>query len=78
MSRRRITELWAYLAIDPTDNVEGIVGMLDDTNTWIPLVGADRRRMESLAEVAREIARTSGQPVRLVRFTTRTDMEILT
>lgn len=46
--------------------------MLDDQ--WMPLVGADRARIESLRGLAEGIAALTGKPVKLVRFTTRQEM----
>lgn len=48
-----------------------------DTGMWFPLVGADLDRMLSLREVAVKLAARSGKPLRLVRYSTRTEMEII-
>jgi len=72
----RVTELWAYLAVDPSDDCEGIIGTRIG-DIWMPLVGADRARMHSLASVAAGVAAIEKCQVRLVRFTERTVMETI-
>jgi hypothetical protein len=64
-----IERLYAWIATEP-DGGEGLCAMrLGDT--MMPLVGADRERIESLGPHAAIVARASGCPVRLVEFSTR-------
>ena len=72
----RVTEVYAWLAIDPRDNCEGIVaGTMDDT--WVPLIGADRERIESYRSIAERAGRLSSQTIKLVRFTQREELKVL-
>lgn len=73
----RIAELWAWVSVENAPDDEGVCGFLAPDGTWMPLVGADRKRIESLRPMARLIAEKSGKPVRLVRFSARTDVEVL-
>lgn len=72
----KITELYAFIAEEGPDD-EGVVAMkLGDT--WLPMVGGDMNRMESLRPVATEIADRTGQRITLAKFSTRTDVEVIT
>ncbi len=65
----KITELYAFIATD-----EGIVAMMLG-DKWIPMVGADMARMDSLRPVAEKIAGIHGQKIIIAKFTTRTDIK---
>ena len=71
----RITEVWAFLAVHDDDD-EGIIGELMGL-TWMPFVAADPHRIEDLMPRAQAIARETGKTIRLVRFSERTDIEII-
>lgn len=72
----RITDLHAFIAVDPKDDSEGIVGRLDPlTGVAEPLIGADRERIEAQRPYAEQVARATGQPIKFVRFSQREDRE---
>ena len=67
-----ITEMWVWVCTE-SEGEEGIPAI----QTWqgpMPLVGADRERIESLRPYAESVALELGLPVKLVRFT---GMEVL-
>lgn len=68
----RITELYAFLAVFAGDADEGVVAW-----NGLPLVAANKVRLEQLRAQAEEIARLAGRPVRLVRFSVREDLETI-
>lgn len=68
----RIDEMFAYIATDETG--EGIPAM-PISGTTMPLVGADRERMESLRPYAERLAKMAGKKFKLVRFSVREDLE---
>lgn len=72
----RISEIFAYTCIDPEDDVEGIVSAMSPMG-MVPLVGADIERMLSYKPAAEEAARATGQEIKLVRFTSRQEIETL-
>lgn len=76
MSGFRIGAVWAFLAVDPDDGDEGVVGMATPAG-WIPFVAADERRLVDLREHAVAIARATGRSIELVRFDVRTDVETI-
>jgi hypothetical protein len=69
----RIDRLWAFLSVD--DGGEGLCAAPIGGMT-LPLVGADKRRVDMLIPLAKKIAAASGKPVRLAKFGTREDVEI--
>lgn len=71
----QIGTLWAYLAVHD-DQDEGVISM-PTVIGHMPLIGADRTRVESLRPHAEKIARATRKQVRLVRFDNRTVEETL-
>jgi hypothetical protein len=70
----RIYTMYAFLAED--DEGEGIAAFLDPrTGMWMPMVGADEARVNSLRQMAKVIAKETGKPVRLFRFQVREMLE---
>lgn len=69
----RIEEMYAFVAEDSDPDDEGIVGMGTKAG-WIPLVGADMARVESLKPIARNIAAQTGKKIKLLHFTHREDL----
>lgn len=63
-----IDEIYAFIATDKGD--EGIISV-ELENTHFPLIAADKERLESLIPVARNIAKSSGRKVKLVKFGVR-------
>lgn len=43
----------------------------------LPLIAADLVRLQQIRPMAEKVARLSGLPVRLVRFTTRTEIDVI-
>ena len=71
----KIDEIFAFVAED--DDGEGITGFLGPDGTWLPMVGADMARVDQLRPIAREIARKSGKRIHLLKFSTRSEVEII-
>lgn len=63
----RITELWAWVTLDPTDDNEGVLGSVNALGSF-PLIGADRARVEGHRELAQTVANHMKLPVELRRF----------
>ena len=64
-----IDQMFAFVVID-TDGDEGIPAFSHGGMVW-PLVGGDVDRIESLMERAREIAKASGKPMKIYRYSVR-------
>jgi len=63
----KITELWAWIGVEP-DGGEGVLGAMIGPLGFVPLVGADRDRIESYRDYAKAIQKAAGRPVKLVRY----------
>ncbi|MBA7666661.1 hypothetical protein ES703_74742 [subsurface metagenome] len=71
----RIERIFAFIAEEnPQD--EGVVAMKIGPN-WMPLVGADMARIESLRPIAQDIAKATGKTIKLIVFETRKELEYL-
>lgn len=78
----KIKELFAFTAIDPTNDTEGIMSaQLPNTPIHMPLIGADMDRVESLKPLARKAAALASEQagrkfkVKLYKFTTKEFVE---
>jgi hypothetical protein len=71
----RIEHLWAALSVD--DGGEGLCAapMVRGTLT-MPLIAADKRRLEQIRPFAKSLARVTERVVRIVKFGSREDVEI--
>lgn len=69
-----ISELWAWLA-GPVED-EGVVAVTHG-ELVIPLVGADRERIESYRGEVEQLRRNTGAQIRLVRWGVREVLEEL-
>ncbi len=67
---QKIEKIYAWIAIE-ADGGEGIPA-IQLGETWFPLIGANRERMESFRQAAENAARATGQPVQLKMFSTIT------
>jgi hypothetical protein len=70
----RVREIWLALAVHE-DGDEGVVAVLAPTG-WAPLVAADPKRLEFVREAAKELAKERGKPIRIVRLSQRSDVEV--
>lgn len=76
MSGFKITSIWAYISVDPVDGDEGILAFQSGYGT-MPMIAADKRRLDQLRPMAEAIAQDFGIEVHLVRFDNRSNVEIL-
>ena len=72
----RIESMFAFVAEDTGPDDEGVIGTKTPEG-WMPLVGADMARVDSLRPIAEAIARQLGKPVKLLRFGTREELEVI-
>jgi len=76
MTGQTITEVSLFISMDD-DGDEGIPAWLGPGGVWMPLLAADRTRLDDLRPMAQEIATASGRAVRLVRFTGMEEIEVI-
>lgn len=61
----KITELYAFISVDPADGSEGLIGALAQEQgviVWMPFISCDEERFNALKEKADEIAKETGIP----------------
>ena len=77
----KIEEMYAFIVEDSGPDDEGVVAIQsevgDQGRLWLPLVGADMARVESLMSIARGIGNQIGRKVKLVHFTNREDLGVI-
>ena len=66
-----IDEMFAFVADD--DEGEGIMGAKIG-DSWMPLVGADMDRVQSLVKIADMIKNETGKNYKVLKFSTREDI----
>lgn len=71
-----IEEMFAFVVVDD-DGTEGIIGQRNADGGWMPLVGADMARVESLIPYAQTCADAIGKPVQVLRFSIRDELQII-
>ena len=69
----RIEEMYAFVTEDSGPDDEGVIGM-NTGSRWLPMVGADMARVESLKPIAEAIAAKTGKKVKILRFSHREDL----
>lgn len=70
----RIEELYAFIARDADG--EGLPAFMVG-GMMLPMVCADKARVDSLRKIAKEIVRESGNTITLARFRVRDDVEVI-
>jgi hypothetical protein len=70
-----IDQMYAFVVTDD-DHTEGVVGFYSESG-WLPMVGADMAMVEKLRPIAEKIAAELGKPVRLLKFTSREEIEVI-
>jgi len=70
-----IEELFAFIVLE-REGEEGVPAFASG-NMLFPLMGSDWTRVESLRPIAQRIARASGKPVTLCKFSVREDVEVI-
>jgi len=75
----KIEAMYAYIPHEKGDpNDEGVTAFMPGLSAqWMPMVGADEKRMASLKSMAQGLANASGQTITLVKFSVRTDLETI-
>ena len=71
----RIDAVWAFLAVDKETGNEGVCGVRSIEGQWLPAIGADLKRVESLKPAVRTLADVHGVKIRLVKFSQREVIE---
>ena len=71
MTKLKIEKMYAFVA--ENDDFEGVMAFKSG-NIWMPMVGADFKRIDSLLPIAQELSKVSGQNFRILQFDNRIDV----
>lgn len=69
----KIEEIYAFVSVDK-DNHEGVIA-INTAHGPMPMIAADKARLEYLRPHAVEVARKTKMKVRLLKFSTREEIE---
>ena len=72
----KIKTIYAFIATEKDPDDEGIVAQFMG-GMWMPLVGADKDRVNSLKPIAERIAKITKKKITLVQFKNREDLEVI-
>jgi hypothetical protein len=72
---KKITEMWAWVCTED-DGGEGLPAF-EIRGMVMPLVGADRKRVDSLRPYAESVVNNMGLPMKLVKFTNMEVVELI-
>lgn len=64
----RITEIYAFVGFDPSQNAEGIPALRTDEGVTLPLIASDPERRDFFRETAQSFADQTGQTLKLMKF----------
>lgn len=70
-----IEEVYLFVSVDAEDGNEGVVAAPIGPVGMMPLVAADKKRMEQYRPVAEQIAKAFKMKIRLIRLTHREVIE---
>lgn len=68
----RIEEMFAFVALDPEDNTEGVVAV-----AGMPLVGADMEMVDKLRPAAQMLANIAGIEIMVLKFSVRDQVGLI-
>ena len=71
----KVNQIYAFFSVNQDDDIEGLAAFVDK-GTVIPLIAADKTRMEELKLIAQDMAKKEGMALRLVKFTSREEVEV--
>lgn len=65
---KKITELFAYVSVDPKTGLEGLIGIEGRGGVMMAAVSTNRVILEECKDVVRRIKNATGMSSRLIRF----------
>jgi hypothetical protein len=72
----KIEHIWAFVSFDECDQSEGVIGVTMN-GTMMPLIAADENRLRSLRPIAFKVAIMHGITVKLIKFSSREEVETI-
>jgi hypothetical protein len=71
----KITELYAFI-VQNSPKDEGLTAFRT-MKQWVPMVCADKERVDSLREIAQSMSTICNQEIILAKFSIREDLEVI-
>lgn len=72
----KIEKIYAFISVDLKDKNEGVVGIPNpDGKGIVPMIGADKNRVDFLRPTAKLLAERTGMKIQLCEFSTKTVLE---
>ena len=71
-----IDSVWMAVSVDD-DGTEGVCATLGPNGMWMPLLAADEKRLPFIIEQASKIAATQQRLIRIVKLTTREEVQVI-
>lgn len=71
MTDLKIEKMYAFVA--ENDEGEGVMAFKSG-NIWMPMIGADFKRIDSLLFIANEMSKISGKEFKILQFDNRVDV----
>ena len=68
--------MYAFIAEDKGPDDEGVAA-INLGGFWMPLVGADMKRVDAIRTMAKTVAQHTKKKITLVKFSARTDVEVI-
>jgi hypothetical protein len=72
----KIESMYAFVVEDTAPDDEGLIAQTVGS-MWMPMVGADMKRIDSLRPVAAAIGKQLHKRIKLVKFTNRQEVEVI-
>ena len=72
----RIEQIFVFAALDKSPDDEGVAAFKTGEG-WMPMVGADLKKVDQLRPIAEEIAHKTGKKIRVLKFTLREELEVI-
>lgn len=72
---KEINEIYAFFLTDAKDRE--ILAAVKKGNDYVPLIAANKTRLKVLQPLAKQLADSSGMPIKLVRYTGREEINVI-
>lgn len=72
----KIETMYAFVSEDNGPDDEGIIAMKVG-NQWMPMVGSDMARVESMKPIAVGLSNALGKRIKIIKFDRRTEAEVI-
>jgi len=72
----KVNQIYAYFSVNQDDDIEGLACFFND-DALIPMIAADKHRLDELTLIAHDMVEKEGLALRLVKFTNREEIKTI-